>query len=132
MDNVKKHKSFWPLWGPAIIMMLLIFIFSSFPSAIVPDFGQFDFSVKKGAHMIGYALLANAYNRGIDREKPISFILAFLMVIIYATSDEFHQSFVPGRGARITDVGIDSIGAFVGLIPPIFRWLNRKRLLTEL
>ncbi len=82
--------------------------------------------------MFGYALLANAYMRGINRNKPASIILAFALALIYAASDEYHQSFVPGRGARITDVGIDSIGALIGLFPPILRWISRKGLLTEL
>lgn len=40
-----------------------------------------------------------------------SFILAFLISLVYAVSDEYHQSLVPGREPRIRDVVIDSIGA---------------------
>lgn len=44
--------------------------------------------------------------------------IAFSMIlgIIYATSDEIHQAFVPGRAARVTDVIIDSCGVFFGII----------------
>lgn len=132
MNKEMGRRSFWYQWGPAILMMVLIFILSSIPSAKVPNFGRFDFSVKKGAHMIGYALLANAYLKGINRNKPSSLVLAFALAIIYAASDEFHQSFVPGRGSKILDVGIDSIGALIGLFPPILRWISRKSLLAKL
>ena len=39
--------------------------------------------------------------------------LAYLW--FYALCDEFHQLFVPGRGAEFTDVCIDSSGALVGI-----------------
>ena len=38
-----------------------------------------------------------------------------LAAFLYACSDEFHQSFVPGRGPAFKDVMIDSTGALVGL-----------------
>ena len=39
-----------------------------------------------------------------------------LVGALYAASDEFHQSFVPGRGPSIIDVGIDSLGVFTGIL----------------
>ena len=35
---------------------------------------------------------------------------------LIAATDEFHQLFVPGRGARVTDVLIDSLGAAAGIL----------------
>ena len=43
-------------------------------------------------------------------------ILSFLFSVIYASSDEFHQIFVPGRDGNIIDVLIDSSGALVGIL----------------
>jgi VanZ family protein len=43
-------------------------------------------------------------------------LIALLICIIYAMTDEFHQLFVPGRGAQITDVLVDSSGALVGIL----------------
>ena len=43
-------------------------------------------------------------------------ILSFLFSVIYAFSDEFHQTFVPGRDGNIVDVLIDSSGALVGIL----------------
>ena len=39
-----------------------------------------------------------------------------MLGISYAISDEIHQSFTPGRGPKITDVFIDSLGVFFGII----------------
>ena len=39
-----------------------------------------------------------------------------IFVTIYAMSDEFHQYFIPGRAALVTDVMIDSIGGLFGMM----------------
>ena len=41
--------------------------------------------------------------------------LSLLVCVLYAISDEVHQLFVPGRGAQVKDVLIDSAGAIVGV-----------------
>ncbi|MFZ2371781.1 MAG: VanZ family protein, partial [Trichococcus flocculiformis] len=45
---------------------------------------------------------------------------ALLFVFLYASSDEFHQSFIPGRGPAFTDVLIDTAGGLTGII--LFEW----------
>ena len=40
--------------------------------------------------------------------------------ILYAISDEFHQSFSPGRSPKVTDVYIDTLGVIVGALLVIF------------
>jgi len=42
--------------------------------------------------------------------------MAFLLVALYAASDEFHQLFVPSRQALAIDVMIDTTGGIVGLL----------------
>ncbi len=111
-------------WGPALLLMAVIFAFSSIPSEEMPNLGVFDLSVKKLGHAIGYALLSLAYSRGLGRKTPRPFLLAWLMAILYAATDEFHQSFVHGRGSRITDVGVDAIGAGFSLLLVMF--LSKK------
>ena len=71
--------------------------------------------------MLGYALLALAYLRAFDGDNS-KWKLIWLQAILYAASDEFHQSFVSGRGATVIDVGIDTIGAGLGLL-----WAVRLR-----
>ena len=105
-------------WFPAVGMMAAIFVLSSLPSSRLPFFGEYDLLVKKGAHAIGYAMLAAAYYFALPaRLSPIyRGVLSFLMAVLFALSDEFHQSFVPSRHSAIRDVGIDSAGAAVALL----------------
>jgi VanZ family protein len=103
-------------WLPAIIMMATIFAFSSIPSNHLPNFNIFDEVFKKGGHIIGYALLAAAYLFGIGKKDSSSLIIASLMCILYALSDEYHQSFIPGRHPSPIDIMIDSIGITIGLL----------------
>ncbi len=103
-------------WLPAVVIMVAIFFFSSIPSKEMPNFGGWDTIVKKGGHMMGYALLGFSYIRAINTRDRWAYIISVLVVIIYAVSDEFHQSFVPGRNSSPIDVGIDTAGAILGLI----------------
>jgi VanZ family protein len=110
-----------PRWIPAVVMVTAIFAFSSIPGSGMPSFGLFDLLVKKGGHALGYALLALAilhWRRPLWDESPPplkDLFLAWALTVLYAASDEFHQSFVPGRMASPLDVLIDAIGAFLGL-----------------
>jgi VanZ family protein len=98
-------------------MMVVIFAASSFPSADLPRFGWWDVIVKKGGHLLGYGLLALAYLRGLSYGVRITgrhVMLAVCLAGLYGATDEFHQLFVPGRGAMLTDVLIDTVGAVFG------------------
>lgn len=104
-----------PKWLPALAMMAFIFLFSNTPSSELPNFNAADFIIKKSAHMLGYALLALSYLHAFNGDTR-KWKLVWLLAIFYAATDEFHQSFVPGRGPSVIDVGIDAIGAFLGLL----------------
>jgi len=74
--------------------------------------------VRKNAHFIAYLILGllqvNAlYLNGKRGGK--AFILALLISLLYAASDEFHQTFVPGRSGELRDVMIDTAGALTGI-----------------
>jgi len=96
-------------------MMIVIFAFSSIPSNEMPDFSWADLVVKKGGHVLGYGLLALSYFYGL-REDNKRWWLPWLLAILFAITDEFHQSFVPGRHPSPVDVGIDSIGSGLALL----------------
>jgi VanZ family protein len=105
-------------WGPAILVMSLIFVASGTPGSDLPRFGTFDMFAKKGGHMVGYALLSAAYFHALNNGRKITqwrFFIAILLAVLYAATDEIHQLFTPGRSPSIVDVGIDSIGSFIGL-----------------
>lgn len=100
-------------------MMVAVFTFSSIPSEEMPSFGLVDFLVKKGGHALGYGLLALAYLHGLKGENekvfPRQLYIAWFLATLYSATDEFHQSFVPGRHPAVSDVMVDSFGAAAAL-----------------
>jgi len=102
-------------WIPAVIVMSVIFWFSSQPGTVLPNFDWADRLVKKGGHMLGYALLAFSYWYGLELEKNKRW-LAWLFAVLFAVTDEIHQTYTPGRHPSIWDVLIfDNLGALISL-----------------
>ena len=102
-------------WGPAMLWMAAIFISSSTPSSDLPSFGSWDYVVRKGGHILGYAVLALVYRRGLGWKQNQS-AAAWILAVLYAFLDEFHQSFVPGRHPSLVDVLLfDGGGGAAGL-----------------
>jgi len=116
-------------WLPTIIWMITIFSFSAHPSLHASAVAWQDFAVKKTAHFVEYFVFTGLLIYSLTRTTRLSWTRALLMAIIicivYAATDEFHQSFVPGREPRIRDVLIDISG---GLVMVVFslrsRWLE--------
>jgi VanZ family protein len=102
-------------WGPALLLMAVIFAFSARPSNELPDFGGWDYFVKKTAHAIEYGLLALAFWRGFGMHRGRKW-LAWGLAFCYAITDEFHQAFVPGRIPSPVDVLVfDNLGAILSV-----------------
>ncbi|MGC8856094.1 MAG: VanZ family protein [Anaerolineae bacterium] len=111
-------------WWPSIVMMALIFAFSARPSEELPDFGCWDTLFKKSGHVLGYGLLALSYWSALSFRRERGG-LAWLLTVLYALSDEFHQSFVAGRHASLLDVFLfDNLGALLAI--GAFRFFKRK------
>ena len=108
-------------WLPPVLWASLIFFFSSLPvNAPGALFNLFDFIFKKTLHVIEYAILAFLVFRALfqtfDHQNFTKYqATTFVICLTYAISDEFHQSFVPGRTATIRDVIIDTIGIGLAL-----------------
>lgn len=82
-------------------------------------FKNFNVFVRKSAHAFEFLVLAMLILwamtcHDVKGIKAIFFTL--LIVLFYAITDEFHQLFVYGRGARLKDVKIDFIGGVIGSI----------------
>ena len=102
-------------WLPAVFLMSVVFYLSSQPGNELPNFGSLDFIVKKGGHMLGYGLLSLTYWHGMGR-RPASAKWAWLLSLLYAATDEYHQTFVPGRHPSPVDVFVfDGVGAALAL-----------------
>lgn len=80
-------------------------------------FGDFNLAVRKCAHMAEYGILFYLTRWAcMGIERPSVFIpgfFAFFICLLYAASDEWHQSFVPGRSAKPMDVAIDMAGVLI-------------------
>ena len=111
-------RKLFKFWIPPLLWAVLIFYFSSLSLPETSEIYWKDFIVKKSAHVIEYAVLTILLYRGFrnngikDRNAGI---LAMTLAILYASSDEFHQSFVPGREPRVRDVVFDTIGASLAI-----------------
>lgn len=92
---------------------------------------QIHFLVRKLAHVTEYFVLAVSLCIPLYtyRIRGIWLILlAGFLCVGFAGLDEYHQSFVAGRGPSVRDVGIDSIGIFSGIfITQFFCWRFRVR-----
>lgn len=66
--------------------------------------------------MLGYGFLALSYWYALRNNKR-QLLFAWLLAVLFAVSDEFHQSMVPGRHASAWDVLIfDNLGAAIGML----------------
>ncbi len=83
------------------------------------DIHQFDHLLRKNAHFFVYLVLSllvlSALRRsGLRGYKAM--VAAFVICVLYAISDEYHQTFVAGRSGELADVVIDSLGALLGIL----------------
>ena len=134
---MKKTLSFWL---PVFLWCGLIFTMSSIPTLPKVGFIWWDFIMKKSAHLIEYAILYFLLWRAVTKAslkvknrclrvetqgvvlKDIKiWIIPLIFGLLYAMSDEFHQSFVMGRTSKVRDVGFD----FLGMLLMLY-WLKKK------
>jgi len=105
------------LWGPVLLVMGLIFFFSSLPDPGGTPAGVSD----KTAHVLVYGALGAALMRALAEGRSAAMTLPRILAVVvlgtlYGVSDEIHQYFVPPRTPDILDVVADSAGAFAGAI----------------
>lgn len=108
-------------WILVIVWMGVIFAFShqansSEKTAVV--FGGFNIFARKLGHIsefgVLFLLLRFALRKHLELKKAT--LGAVLLAVLYAASDEWHQSFVPGRSACIEDVMLDSSAVLVAFL----------------
>ena len=89
---------------------------------------RFTFLFERPAHITEYAILGILALRAFTPEH-FTFSgrrrwrvagLALAVAALYAAGDEFHQRFVPSRGASVDDVLLDTFGAFCGIAALMF------------
>ncbi len=102
----------WAYWLPAAGWALTIFILSAQPRLPKPPGSLSD----KDAHAVAYGVLAAACLFGLaqGRLRAVTAgraMLAAILAAVYGLTDEWHQSFVPGRDADVYDLVADAVGA---------------------
>ena len=93
-----------------------------------------EFSIRKLAHFAEYCLLGFflcIFFRTFDRVFWLTLLFSLGVAVPYAALDEWHQSFVPGRGPGVKDVLIDSAGALVGAVVARFAWFLGVRVFEK-
>jgi len=84
-------------------------------------------SVQNTLHVPAYAVLAWAWSWALGawlRAPAARAISACAIASVYGVIDEWHQSFVPGRFASLTDVTLDVAGAVLGIW--LAAWMGSK------
>lgn len=92
------------------------------------------FIVRKTAHVTEYMILYILIFRVVILYfyTKKSKIIALLCMVLYASTDEIHQLFVPGRSGMVRDVFIDSIGGIIGVgITFIYENIKKKKSLKH-
>lgn len=104
-------------WGPVLAWMAVIFILSSIPSLGDPTRNRWKVDPHAIAHLTVFAALGFLTIRGmLANEVPRAAWWAVVVGVVYAVSDEIHQSFVPGRTPSIMDVITDGVGVLMGML----------------
>ena len=108
-----------------VLIMGVFYWLSSLPGTPLPDdpalYAMFYWvppSVQNALHVPAYAALAWAWRWALGawlRASIAQMICAFAIASAYGVFDEWHQSFVPGRYASLTDVALDVAGAALGI-----------------
>jgi VanZ family protein len=106
-------------WLPALAWAGVIFFFSSLPSLQSNLPGQWDFYLRKMAHITEYCILTGAIYFAFHRAHGLTNVRCLgttaLTALAFSVSDELHQYFVPGRSCRWQDVLIDLAGICIAL-----------------
>ena len=148
---VSRLHPFVKYWLPIVLWLALIFAASGdgqsaqrssriigplvhwlFPDLPETTVGNIVFIVRKCAHLTEYAVLAWLFWRALRKPvrndpRPWNWREAWFAlggVLLYAISDEVHQSFIPSRQGSVWDVLLDTLGAAAGLL---VLWVSHRR-----
>lgn len=106
-------------WLPPIGWCILIFVFSSREGLPV----SLERGTDKIAHFLAYSVLGYLLARA-RAVSGVSLVVILVFGLMYAASDEWHQSFVPNRSADLFDWIADALGVFAGVLS--YHFLQRR------
>ena len=117
--NYLANRRPWLYWLALIACMGLIFAFSHQPALPSLPGGFVDLLFKKLAHFTVYGLLMLLWWQALKTIRPANrstLFLALTLTVLYAISDEWHQTFIPNRNGKLADVLVDAAGALTVLL----------------
>jgi VanZ family protein len=97
-----------------LALMVLIFWLSD-RSDLDSGLGLLDFVLRKLAHATEFALLTLLWAWALRPVTRLNVPAAAMISLLYAVSDEYHQTFVEGRHGTSVDVLVDAIGVAIAL-----------------
>jgi hypothetical protein len=103
----RRHRALLRAIAPLLLMGVIFYLSGQSSTGEHP---WWEVIIRKLGHVSGYALLTGLWwwtLRGVTA-RPL--LIAVCIALVYACTDEFHQSFVHGRTGTPVDVGIDAIG----------------------
>lgn len=149
MASQSAQRRLWR-YGPLVIWMAFIFFASTsefsasntsrfirplllwlFPNITDARIALVHALTRKAAHFTEYAVLGLLAARAFFSSshqwiQSAWFQAATLLIVVYALTDEYHQTFVPSRTGSIYDSAIDIAGGLVALIAFAF-WCRRRK-----
>ena len=102
-------------------MMAAIFYFSAQPFD-GPELAWWEVAIRKLGHIAGYAVLTYLWWWALVGRVGRPLLLAAVISLLYACSDEFHQTFTDNRSGTVMDVGVDAIGIALACLLISRRW----------
>lgn len=84
-----------------------------------------NFLIRKATHLTVFGVLAFLLFKSVEASR-FSYLLAWILTALYAMSDEYHQSFMPGRTATYKDVLVDACGALI-VLSVVYLLRKRKK-----
>lgn len=108
--------SWLSLWGPVIAYMAIIFALSSrtvLPSPLGLNDKVIHFGFYGGLAVLALRATAGGQLAGLSLRAMLA---AWAIAAFYGATDEFHQSFVPGRSADVWDLAADAAGAALAVV----------------
>lgn len=119
-------------WAPPILYMALIFAISSMQQPPLPT-PKFEWlSIDKVYHFIEYGILSVLLTIALVN-APLKWlpqnwiwVAAAIFSILYGVSDEWHQTFVPGRFATLSDLVSDAVGSIAGVVGVYFYYRKKN------
>ncbi len=128
-SKLQRSTPIWLTWFVVFGWMGLIFFLSSQSSLPVLPESWLDLLIKKLAHATAYGILFVLWCNAL-RTTPLKtqwlVLFALTLTFGYAISDEYHQTFVPGRHGQALDVLIDTTGALAVFVA--VNWKQKRSL----